>query len=102
MAEICPVCGLPQDLCICEEMNQEQQRIRIRLENRKWNKPWTIVEGIDLNGDELRRITKQLKNKLACGGTTKGGKIMLMGDHRDVVRDMLMKIGFSDENIEVQ
>jgi len=38
MAEICPICGLPKDLCVCEEISKEQQRIRIRLETRKWGK----------------------------------------------------------------
>jgi translation initiation factor 1 len=47
MAEICPVCGLPVDLCVCEEMSKEQQRIRIRLENRRWGKKYTVIDGID-------------------------------------------------------
>jgi translation initiation factor 1 (eIF-1/SUI1) len=32
MAEVCPTCGLPKDLCVCGEIEKEQQRIRIRLE----------------------------------------------------------------------
>jgi len=47
MAEICPVCGLPKDLCVCEEISKEQQRIRIRLETRKWGKKYTVIDGID-------------------------------------------------------
>jgi len=102
MAEICPVCGLPKDLCVCEEMSREQQRIRIRLENRKWSKTWTIIDGIDSKSDQLRKIATQLKNKCACGGTAKDEQIMLMGDHRDVVKDVLIELGFPEENIEVQ
>ena len=102
MSEICPVCGLPKDICICEEMSREQQQIRIRLENRKWSKIWTIIDGIDSKGDQLRKLSTQLKNKLACGGTAKDGQIMLMGDHRDAVKDVLVDLGFPKENIEVQ
>jgi len=29
MAEICPICGLPKDLCVCKQISQEQQRIVI-------------------------------------------------------------------------
>jgi len=47
MAEICPVCGLPTELCVCEEMSKEQQRIRIRIENKRWGKKYTIIDGID-------------------------------------------------------
>ncbi len=102
MAEICPVCGLPSDLCVCEEMSKEQQRIRIRLERRKWGKKYTIIDGIDSKGVDLRKIASELKNKCACGGTAKNEQVQLMGDHRDVVRESLIKMGFPEENIEVQ
>jgi translation initiation factor 1 len=102
MAEICPVCGLPSDLCVCEEMSKEQQRIRIRLERRKWGKKYTIIDGIDSKGVDLRKIASELKNKCACGGTAKNEQVQLMGDHRDIVRESLIKMGFPEENIEVQ
>jgi len=102
MAEICPVCGLPQDLCVCEEMSREQQRIRIRLENRKWSKTWTVIDGIDSKGSQLSNLATTLKKKCACGGTAKNEQILLMGDHRAVVRDVLIELGFPEENIEVQ
>lgn len=102
MAEICPVCGLPQDLCVCEEMSKEQQRIRIRLERRKWGKKYTVIDGIDSKDVSLSKIASQLKTKCACGGTAKDDKIALMGDHRAVVRESLIKMGFPEENIEVQ
>jgi translation initiation factor 1 len=102
MAEICPVCGLPQDLCVCEEMSKEEQRIRIRLETRKWGKKWTVIDGIDSKGVDLGNLATQLKNKCACGGTAKNEQVLLMGDHRDVVHDTLIKLGFPQENIEVQ
>lgn len=102
MAEICPVCGLPKDLCVCEEMSKEEQRIRIRLETRKWGKKWTIIDGIDSGTVSLNRLASELKAKCACGGTAKNEQVMLMGDHRDTVRDSLIQMGFPDENIEVQ
>ncbi|MEM3715199.1 MAG: stress response translation initiation inhibitor YciH, partial [Nitrososphaeria archaeon] len=35
MAEICPVCGLPKDLCVCEEISKESSKITVRLEVRR-------------------------------------------------------------------
>ena len=102
MAEICPVCGLPKDLCVCEEMSKEQQRIRIRIENRKWSKKYTVIDGIDSKEMRLDKLATTLKNKCACGGTAKNNQILLMGDHRDVLREMLVSLGFPEENIEVQ
>ncbi len=102
MAEICPVCGLPMDLCVCEEMSKEQQRIRIRLETRKYGKKYTVIDGIDSKELRLNKLATTLKAKCACGGTTKNDQIMLQGDHRDVVKDVLINLGFPIENIEVQ
>ncbi len=102
MAEICPVCGLPKDLCVCEEMSKEQQRIRIRLETRKWGKKWTVIDGIDSGSVSLNKLASELKSKCACGGTAKNEQVLLMGDHRDTVHNTLVNMGFPDENIEVQ
>jgi translation initiation factor 1 len=102
MAEICPVCGLPNDLCVCEEMSKEEQRIKIRLETRKWGKKYTIIDGIDSKEVSLDKLASELKTRCACGGTAKNERVLLMGDHRDMVRDSLIKMGFPDENIEVQ
>ncbi|KON30745.1 translation initiation factor Sui1 [miscellaneous Crenarchaeota group-15 archaeon DG-45] len=102
MAEICPVCGLPQELCVCEEMSKEQQRIRIRLETRKWGKHLTVIDGIDPKEMKLSKLAATLKSKCACGGTAKNDQILLQGDHRDVVREVLISLGFPSGNIEVQ
>ncbi len=102
MAEICPVCGLPKDLCVCEEMSKEQQRIRIRVENRKWGKKYTVIDGIDSKEMKLNKLAATLKAKCACGGTAKNDQILLQGDHREVVREVLISLGFPSENIEVQ
>jgi len=101
MAEVCPTCGLPKDLCVCGEIEKEQQRIRIRLETRKFGRPTTIIDGIDDNSN-LASIAQKLKSFCACGGTSKNGQIMLQGDHRERVREYLVKIGYSEENIELQ
>jgi len=102
MAEICPVCGLPVDLCVCEEMSKEQQRIRIRLESRKWGKKYTIIDGIDSKELKLNKLAATLKSKCACGGSAKNEQILLQGDHRKVVKGVLIDMGFPVENIEVQ
>jgi len=102
MAEICPICGLPVDLCVCEEMSKEQQRIRVRLESRKWGKKYTIIDGIDSKEVKLNKLAATLKSKCACGGSAKNEQILLQGDHRKVVKSVLIEMGFPVENIEVQ
>lgn len=102
MAEICPTCGLPMDICVCTEISKEQQRIKIRQENRKWGKPSTIIEGINDKNQDLGRLAQKLKTFCACGGTAKNNQIILQGDHREKVKQFLIKMGFPDQNIELQ
>jgi len=102
MAEVCSTCGLPKDLCVCGEIEKEQQRIRIRLETRKFGRPNTIIDGMDDKNSNLANTAQKLKSFCACGGTSKNGQIMLQGDHRDRVREFLIKSGYPEENIELQ
>jgi translation initiation factor 1 len=102
MAEVCTTCGLPKDLCVCGEIEKEQQRIRIRLETRKFGRPTTIIDGIDEKNSNMAELAQKLKTFCACGGTSKNGLVMLQGDHRDRVRQFLIKIGYPEENVERQ
>lgn len=101
MAEICATCGLPKSICVCETISREQQRVKIKLELRKWNKPTTVIEGLNGSKKDLQEIASKLKSTLACGGVVKDGVILLQGDHRERVRKALVELGLSEENIEV-
>ncbi len=91
--------GLPEELW--ETIAKETQRVVVRTEKRRWGKFVTIVEGFDKSVDG-KKIAKQLKQKLACGGTFKGGRIELQGDHRKNVGKLLVELGFPKESIEVR
>ena len=101
MEVICPVCGLPKELCVCGAIKRETERIKIRLELRKYNKPATIIEGINGSEKELHDMAKKLKSWCACGGSAKNGKIILQGDHRDKLPELLKKLGFDVNHIEI-
>ena len=101
MVGVCNQCGLPQDLCVCEAIAREQQKITVRMEKRKFGKRYTVIDGItkEVNMDE---IIKQLKTKFACGGTVKDGAIELQGDHRQGAKKVLLDSGFSESSITVR
>jgi len=96
---ICPTCGLPKELCICEEVAKEQQRINVNVNRRRYGKEVTVIDGLDPSDIDLQELTKFLKSKLACGGTVKGSSIELQGDHRERVKELLTKKGYSLDNI---
>jgi len=98
--DICPTCGLPSDLCVCESIAKEQQKIVVSTAVRKFRKKMTIVEGLDEKQIDVKSLTKLLKQKLACGGTSKQGSIELQGEHVRKVKEILIKEGFPEESIE--
>ena len=97
MAEICNVCGLPKELCVCEEIAREQQEINIYTVSRRYGKLVTIVEGIDSNDIDLEDLGKKLKTACASGGTVKKDRIELQGDHKRKVKKVLNEMGFNVE-----
>ena len=97
MAEICPVCGLPKELCMCEEIAREQQSVRISVDSRRYGKVVTVIDGIDENDIDINDLAKQLKNKCAAGGTSTDGRIELQGDHKKKVKAVLEDMGFKTE-----
>ena len=97
MAEICPVCGLPNELGMCEEIAREQQSVRITVDSRRYGKVVTVIDGIDENDIDINDLAKQLKNKCAAGGTSKDGRIELQGDHKKKVKAVLEDMGFKTE-----
>lgn len=99
---VCVRCGLSQDLCVCESIAKESQKIIVRLECKKFNKNYTIIEGIDQKEINLDQLAKTLKEKLACGGTVKGDKIELQGKHLQRVKQILIEKGFAPETIIIQ
>ena len=101
MTEICPQCGLPKELCVCENIAKESQKIIVTTEKKKFGKLNTIIKGMDEKEINLKELAKKLKSEFACGGTSKEGRIELQGDHKEKVKEKLVKIGFASETIEV-
>ncbi|MCX8200220.1 MAG: stress response translation initiation inhibitor YciH [Candidatus Micrarchaeota archaeon] len=101
MAGICPKCGLPLDICVCDTLEKETpHQIKIYVDKKRFGKLVTIVEGLDPK--EIDKIAKDLKHMLSTGGTSKNGIILLQGDHKDHVKQALLKIGFKEEHISMR
>jgi translation initiation factor 1 len=102
MSAICTTCGLPKELCVCEQIARESQKIIVVLDKKKFGKTYTVITGINEHEVNLKDLAKKLKNKFACGGTAKDGAIQLQGDHRRNAKEELAKLGFSPDTIEVR
>jgi len=101
MSDINPNSGIEDELDISDSLARAEQKIKVKIDSRSYNKEMTVVEGL---GDDidLSELASALKSKLACGGTAKDGHIELQGDHTRRIKDVLAEEGFDKENIEVQ
>ena len=59
----------------------------------------TIVKGIDMDKDTLIYISKNLKRKLSVGGSIKDGEIIIQGNNREKIEEILVKMGHNVKKI---
>ena len=54
----------------------------------------TIVTGFVCDDEALKTVASQLKRSLGVGGSARGGEILIQGDRRQQVLDLLQGMGF--------
>jgi len=85
--------------CVCGEIAKTQASINVSTEKRRFGKVNTMISGFD-DGVNIKEIAKKLKMKRACGGTVKNKIIELQGNHRGFIKQILVKEGFSEDQIQ--
>jgi len=81
-------------------VKEEAARIKVYTTKKRFSKLVTIVEG--LSAGDLERTARELKQKLACGGSAKDGIIVLQGNHKEKVRRNLIALGYNEKSIDVR
>ena len=100
MVDIDPLTGLPKELGVWDDIVKEGQEINVRIDKKRFGKEYTVITGL---GDvDIKDLAKKLKHKFACGGTAKGGRIELQGNHLKEAGDVLISLGFAPETINVK
>jgi len=72
-----------------------QQTLRVQLDSKqRAGKVVTLVSGFVGNENDLVELAKYLKTHCGVGGSAKDGEIVVQGNHKDKVIDLLMKKGY--------
>ena len=69
-----------------------------KYEKRK-GKPITILEGYTGANEDFKALSKEIKTKLSVGGSFKDDKIIIQGDYRDKIMQMLKDKGFNVKRV---
>ncbi len=100
LGRVCPKCRQARNSCRCKQQTAPDPgngdgiiRIQRQTKGRK-GKGVTLICGIPLAGDELKKLAKSLKQKCGTGGTIKNGVIEIQGEHRDLLLTELQKQGW--------
>ncbi|MCF8273510.1 MAG: translation initiation factor [Flavobacteriaceae bacterium] len=76
----------------------QNEPIICKYEKRK-GKPITILEGYTGADHDFKTLTKEIKQKLSVGGSFKDDKIIIQGDYRDKIMQMLKEKGFNVKRV---
>lgn len=80
-----------------ETLPKNRQRLRIRMEkNGRGGKVVTIVSGFTGSEADLKELGRWLKGRLGVGGSVKEGEVIIQGDFKPRVIELLKSDGYTD------
>ncbi len=81
-----------------KELWIQSEPIICKFEKRK-GKPTTIIEGYTGSDEDFKTLAKELKTKLSVGGSFKDDSIIIQGDYRDKIMQILKDKGFKVKRV---
>ncbi len=79
-----------------ETLIPSMQRLKVKLDTKqRAGKVVTLVEGFIGKNEDLETLGKMLKTKCGTGGSAKDGIILVQGDYKTKVIQLLQVVGYN-------
>ncbi len=79
-----------------ETLDKKQQRLRVSIEKKnRGGKTVTLITGFIGSDDDLKDLGKLLKTKCGVGGSAKDGEIIIQGEFKQRVIELLKNEGYT-------
>lgn len=82
-----------------ETLTNKKQNLKVYIDKNRAGKVAVIIQGFVGSNDNLKTLSKILKTKCGVGGTAKNGEIIIQGNVRDKVIDILEERGYNYKRV---
>ena len=79
-----------------ETLDENEQELKVQIDRKqRKGKSVTLITGFIGSNEDIKDLAKILKSKCGVGGSSKENEILIQGEFKDKVYDLLVNLGYS-------